>query len=84
MKDVVQARGFEGDELFNVAANVAQSTRFTAYYNPNKGECVHARDASTSIDHILVSKGLQESHEVALLQWPRYVLHLTLRADYKV
>lgn len=70
MKDIVQGPGYEGDELYNAAAAVEQGERYTAYYDRGgrrSGVCKRARDASTSIDHVLISKTLQDSHVVSAL-----------------
>lgn len=64
LKDIIQEAAFPGDELINVAQNVAQVDRYTAYYNPDSGVCKPANKASTSIDHILISPSLQREHTI--------------------
>lgn len=48
-----------GDELANVAINVEQTRRYTAYYSPTNA-CMRANSSSTSIDHVLLSQALQQ------------------------
>jgi exonuclease III len=61
LKDIVSEKDGEvaTDELVNIAQNVVQQQRFTAYYNPNKSVCLPARNASSSIDHVLISDCIQ-------------------------
>lgn len=62
LKDIVKEQ--EGDELINIAQNIAQEHRYTAYYNPNGGTCKPAKSSSTSIDHVLISPSLQTEHSI--------------------
>jgi len=52
------------DDLVNCASHVAQSERYTAFYDANRNERVDPPYEHTSIDHILLSPGIASKVEL--------------------
>jgi hypothetical protein len=48
----------EADDLINAASFVPKAGRFTAFFDANQNEQIDAPNEFTSIDHVLLSKGL--------------------------